>query len=170
MMGRETAGLFFSRTYDFLERYLPRQAGRSPETVRAYRDALTVFRRYARDVLGKGVGDLAFGDVDRDCVLGWLERMGEEGLSAATRNQRLAAIRSYLWYAADCDVRGALGLEDTTREGAAEGQGMPVRGGLAGNSGGAGRINPHGGARRGAHERAVRHRDPSLGAHGADCG
>ena len=104
MMGRETAGLFFSRTYDFLERYLPRQAGRSPETVRAYRDALTVFRRYARDVLGKGVGDLAFGDVDRDCVLGWLERMGEEGLSAATRNQRLAAIRSYLWYAADCDV------------------------------------------------------------------
>ena len=36
--------LFFSMTYDFLEAYLPRQVGRSPETVRSYRDALTVFR------------------------------------------------------------------------------------------------------------------------------
>ena len=39
--------LFFSRTYDYLANYLPRQVGKSPETVRAYRDALTVFRRYA---------------------------------------------------------------------------------------------------------------------------
>lgn len=96
--------LFFSRTYDYLANYLPRQVGKSPETVRAYRDALTVFRRYALESLGKGVGRLTFGDVDRDCVLGWLESMAGEGLSAATRNQRLSAIRSYLWYAADCDV------------------------------------------------------------------
>ena len=86
--------LFFSRTYDYLANYLPRQVGKSPETVRAYRDALTVFRRYALESLGKGVGRLTFGDVDRDFVLGWLESMAGEGLSAATRNQRLSAIRN----------------------------------------------------------------------------
>lgn len=95
---------FFSRTYEWLESYLPRQAGRSPETVRSYRDSLSVFRRYVRDELGRGISEFTFGECGRDCVLGFIEHMRAAGLSASTCNQRVAAIKSYLWYASDADV------------------------------------------------------------------
>lgn len=98
------APLFFSRTYDYLERYLPTQAGRSQRTVESYRDALTVFRRFVRDERGLTVADMEFGDCTRDLVLSFVEHLRAEGCSAGTCNQRLAAIRSYLWYAADRDV------------------------------------------------------------------
>ena len=105
-MGRASrdAPLFFSRTYDFLERYLPRQVGRSPHTVESYRDALTVFRRFVRDERGLSVADMEFGDCTRDLVLSFVEHLRSQGCSAGTCNQRLAAIRSYLWFAADRDV------------------------------------------------------------------
>lgn len=103
-MSRDAEPLFFSRTYDYLEVYLPRQVGRSPETVESYRDALTVFRRYCADVLGRGVRDLRFADVGRDCLLGFLGHMRGLGLSAGTCNQRLAAVRAYVRYAAEGDV------------------------------------------------------------------
>ena len=38
--------LFFSMTLEFLETYLPRQLGRSPETIKSHRNSLTIFRRY----------------------------------------------------------------------------------------------------------------------------
>ena len=43
--------LFFSKTLDFLDRYLPDQAMKSTNTIETYRDALTVFRRYVTDTL-----------------------------------------------------------------------------------------------------------------------
>ena len=43
--------LFFSRTFDFLDHYLPEQAMKSSNTIETYRDALTVFRRYITDIL-----------------------------------------------------------------------------------------------------------------------
>lgn len=96
--------LFFSRTYDFLERYLPLQVGRSRHTVESYRDALTVFRRFARDEACLSVADMRFGDCTRGLVLSFLEHLRAAGCSAGTCNQRLAALKSYLWYAADRDV------------------------------------------------------------------
>ena len=101
---RKGGPLFFSRTYDFLERYMPLQVGRSRHTVESYRDALTVFRRFVRDEAGMSVADMAFGDCTRDLVLTFLEHLRSSGCSAGTCNQRLAAIKSYLWYAADVDV------------------------------------------------------------------
>lgn len=95
---------FFAYTLDFLERYLPLQVCRSAHTVRSYRDALTLFRRYARDALGLGVRELAFADCTKDVVLGFLEHLVSNGARPTTRNQRLSAIKAYLWYAADRDV------------------------------------------------------------------
>lgn len=106
-MKRSSAGaapLFFSKTYDFLERYLPLQVGRSPHTVESYRDALTVFRRYVSAELGLSVSKMTFGDCTRDLVLSFVEALRDGGCSAGTCNQRLAAIKSYLWFAADADV------------------------------------------------------------------
>ena len=72
-MASRTRDLFFSRTYDWLESYLPRQAGRSDATVESYRDALTMFRRYVRDVLRDEVGQ-AFALVLEDAgVFKWDE-------------------------------------------------------------------------------------------------
>ena len=127
------SGLFFSKTYDFLERYLPLQLGRSRDTVESYRDALSVFRRFVRDERGMGLRDMRFGDCTRDLVLSFLEHLRARGCAAGTCNQRLAAIRSYLWYAADCDVavqsvaisvsripsvKGAQRIKETLSEGA----------------------------------------------------
>lgn len=96
--------LFFSLTYDFLERYLPKQIGRSSCTVESYRDALTIFRRFALQNRGLSVSRMTFGECTRDLVLSFVEHLRSSGCSAGTCNQRLAALKSYLWYAADCDV------------------------------------------------------------------
>lgn len=42
----KTEKLFFSKTLDFLDHYLPEQAQKSVNTVETYRDALTIFRRF----------------------------------------------------------------------------------------------------------------------------
>ena len=43
--------LFFSKTLDFLEHYLPEQSLKSRNTIETYRDALTVFRRYITNTM-----------------------------------------------------------------------------------------------------------------------
>ena len=96
--------LFFSMTYEFLELYLPKQCGRSPHTVEAYRDALSLFRRYIVDILGISIGKFTFGECTRECVLGFMNYLSELNSKASTRNQRLAALKSYLAFAADKDV------------------------------------------------------------------
>lgn len=96
--------LFFSKTSDFLDRYLKSQCSRSKHTVKGYRDALTVFRRYVTDVKGLSLKTFTFADCTRDFVLGFMEYMQAEGKAKSTCNQRLAAIKSYLGYVADGDI------------------------------------------------------------------
>ncbi len=96
--------LFFAITYEFLETFLPRQAGRSPCTVKSYREALTLFRRYVLEVLGMSIAEFTFAKCNRECLLGFMEYLSASGCAPSTRNQRLAALKSYLWFAADKDV------------------------------------------------------------------
>lgn len=95
--------LFFSKTRDFLDLYLAQQCSRSPYTIKAYRDALTVFRRY---VTARGISlkSFSFNDCSRDFMLGFMEYLQQEGYEKATCNQRLAAIKAYLWYVADGNI------------------------------------------------------------------
>ena len=60
--------LFFSRTRDFLDIYLSKQCSRSPYTVKTYRDALTVFRRYVTHQ-GISLKRFSFEDCTRDFML-----------------------------------------------------------------------------------------------------
>ncbi len=96
--------LFFSRTLDFLEHYLPEQALKRRNTIETYRDGLTVFRRYLTDELHLSIRSFAFDDCTHDLLLSYLEFLNKSGNAETTCNNRLAAIRSYLWYAADCDI------------------------------------------------------------------
>jgi integrase/recombinase XerD len=96
--------LFFSMTYEFLEVYLPKQCGRSPHTVESYRDALSLFRRYIIHTLGISIGAFTFAECTRECVFGFMYYLAELKSKPSTRNQRLAALKSYLMFAADKDV------------------------------------------------------------------
>ena len=96
--------LFFSMTLEFLDVWLPKQKGRSACTVKSYRDALTIFRRYLKNEQGISIGKFAFERCDYDFVLGFLDYLSKSGCSDSTRNQRLSAIKTYLWFAADKDV------------------------------------------------------------------
>ncbi len=95
--------LFFSKTRDFLEKYLEKQCSRSPHTIKGYRDALTIFRRFvtAQEL---SMIEFSFEDCTRNFVLSFLEYLQEEGYAKSTCNQRLAALKSYLWYVADGDI------------------------------------------------------------------
>ncbi len=96
--------LFFSMTYEFLQVYLPEQCGRSPHTVEAYRDALSLFRRYVANTLGISIGKFTFAECTRECVLGFMSYLSELKSKPSTRNQRLAALKSYLAFASDKDI------------------------------------------------------------------
>lgn len=96
--------LFFSRTRDFLDSYLEKQCSRSPNTIRGYRDALTVFRKYITDARGYSIRTFRFADCTRDLILGFLEYLQGRGYAPNSCNQRLAAIKAYLWYVADGDI------------------------------------------------------------------
>lgn len=104
MKAKKEAPLFFSMTYEFLEVYLPHQTGHSLCTVKSYRDALTLFRRYLLNIRGMSISKFTFGQCGRDCVLGFMDHLKSEGCAPSTRNQRLAAIKSYIWFASDKDI------------------------------------------------------------------
>ncbi len=96
--------LFFSKTLDFLERYLPEQSLKSRNTIETHRDALTVFRRYVTDTMNLSLRTFGFEECTHEFLLLYIEFLHKNGNSENTCNNRLAAIRVYLWYAADCDI------------------------------------------------------------------
>lgn len=104
MKKNEPSELFFSKTLNFLTNYLPTQLHKSQNTIRSYRDALTVFRRYITESLHSTIRVFRFRDCTYEILLGFLDYLRSKGNSEATCNYRLTAIRSYLWYAADLDI------------------------------------------------------------------
>lgn len=96
--------LFFSMTLQYLETYLPRQLGRSRETVRSYRDSLSLFRRYLYKEKGLTIPAFGFQDCTRELLLEYVAWMKSQGVSPATCNVRLSAIKNYVQYASECDV------------------------------------------------------------------
>lgn len=98
------AEAFFSCIRRFLEIYLPLQKGASPHTVRSYRIALRQLVDYMVDDAGIRADRIAFSAVTKEVVSGYLDSVERSGCSAATRNQRLAAIRSFLAYASAEDI------------------------------------------------------------------
>lgn len=103
-MKNSNSNLFFSMTYEFLDIYMVKQVGRSPDTIESYRDALTLFRRYVLGELNISMTKFTFSHCTRNLIFGFLKYLQVQGNKPGTRNQRLAALKSYLWFAADKDV------------------------------------------------------------------
>ena len=90
---------------DFFLGYLTAQKGVSPRTIEAYRDALRLLFAYAESDLKKLPTDLILEDLNAPFILRFLDSLEKtRGNSVRTRNARLAAIKSFLRYAASRDI------------------------------------------------------------------
>jgi site-specific recombinase XerD len=95
---------FDTLVQDFFCRRLMQQQGVSPRTVEAYRDTFRLLLAYLPRRLGKPVTALALADLDAPAVLAFLDHLEDErGNGPRTRNARLAAVRSFVQYAASRD-------------------------------------------------------------------
>ena len=96
--------LFFSMTLEYLETYMPKQLGRSPQTIKAHRDTLTVFRRFLLESKKTSIRHFHFQDCIPALIQDFILYLKSMGNSPATCNRRLCSLRSYIWFAADRDV------------------------------------------------------------------
>lgn len=92
---------FFKQVRGFLTVYLPKHKCCSPNTVKAYRDTLNLFRHFLLEKKGVTFTQIRFDLITHEVVyefLGWLQ--DTRGCHAATKNHRLAALKSFLNYCA----------------------------------------------------------------------
>jgi site-specific recombinase XerD len=86
----------FTYVQSYFTQYLPKQRGASVHTIRAYRDALTMLFKFVAQQRDKDIASLEIGDIDTDAVTRFLDHIeAQRSNSAATRNCRRAAIRSF---------------------------------------------------------------------------
>ncbi len=94
----DLAGRWLSK---FFTDHLTGERAASPKTISSYRDAMKLLLTWFRDAERIPPEKLHLADIDRPRVLrflDWLE--AERNCSAATRNQRLAVIKSFCRYTA----------------------------------------------------------------------
>ena len=95
--GGDLAGRWLSK---FLTDHLAGERDLSPQTIASYRDAIKLLLTWFRDV-DATPEKLRLSDLDRSRVLAFLDWLQtERGNSPATRNQRLAVIKSFARYTA----------------------------------------------------------------------
>jgi integrase/recombinase XerD len=96
---------FAGLLHDFFLRHLMVEKGASSRTVEAYRDAFRLLLSYAEKRLKKQPVEVELADLNPTLLLGFLDSLEKErGNSVRTRNARLAALKSFLRYAAARDV------------------------------------------------------------------
>jgi integrase/recombinase XerD len=96
---------FAALLHDFFLRHLMVEKGASARTVEAYRDAFRLLLSYIEKRLKKQPVALQLADLTPALLLGFLDSLEKErGNSVRTRNARLAALKSFLRYAAGRDV------------------------------------------------------------------
>ncbi len=80
----------------FFDQYLPHIKGCSPNTIKSYRDTMSIFLPFAAGHHGIKVNSLKFDHLTTDLILNFLNQL-ESGRSntAKTRNHRLAVIKSF---------------------------------------------------------------------------
>jgi site-specific recombinase XerD len=93
----------------FFQEYLAGQRGLSQNTILAYRDALKLFLTFLVSSSGKPAAQLRLEDLKADRVLAFLDEVEQKRKNCtATRNLRLAALRTFFQY---------MIAEDTIRSG-----------------------------------------------------
>jgi site-specific recombinase XerD len=84
---------------DFLTKYLVNERGASSNTILSYKDTFVLLITYAEQQKGIKVSKLSLSSITKEFVLSFLDWLqAERKCGTATRNQRLAAIHSFLDY------------------------------------------------------------------------
>ncbi len=90
---------FAKHLTDFLTHYLSRQKNVSKNTIYSYRDTFKLLLNYCKDIRGIAIENMSIETLSTELItdfLSWIEC--ERKCSVATRNQRLASIRSFFRY------------------------------------------------------------------------
>lgn len=96
----------------FFVEHLRKHRAVSPSTVAAYRDTFRLLLAFAEASIGKAPTRLTLSDLDAEMILGFLDHLERErGNAVRSRNARLAAIRSFLKYAAHQDLTALATIE-----------------------------------------------------------
>lgn len=92
----------------YFRNYLIQARGASLHTIRAYRDTLRLFFKYLADNSGRPVAELTLDDLHVDGVLAFLSHLeSARANSVASRNVRLAAVRSFFRHLVEHDLQRA---------------------------------------------------------------
>ena len=84
----------------FLNNYLPDEKGVSANTIKSYSYTFILLIKYMHENKNIPATKLSFTLLNKDLVVGFLDWLQKErGCCEATRNQRLAAISSFIRYA-----------------------------------------------------------------------
>ncbi len=92
--------LFFSMTWDYLNIFLPSQNQKSNKTVKAYCDALTIFRRYVSEECKLSIEEFEFEKLTYDFILDYRIFLENKGYKPKTVNHRISVIAAYIKYVA----------------------------------------------------------------------
>jgi len=96
---------FAALVQTYFAEHLTQQRALSPRTLSAYRDAFMLFLAFAQSRLGKSPTAMALADITPDLIVTFLDHLEHErNNSVRSRNARLAALRSFLKFAAHRDV------------------------------------------------------------------
>jgi integrase/recombinase XerD len=107
-MSRATAESLLDLTQRFFHQYLQGTRGASAHTLRAYRDALKMFFLFVAQQKRTRIAQLTLDDIQAEAILAFLQDIeSRRGNSAATRNCRLAALRSFAQHLLRHDVTRA---------------------------------------------------------------
>ena len=117
--------------HSFFEDYLPCQKGLQPTTIRSYRDAVVLYLHFAAQERRCKLTRLQPQDLACERVVRFLRHLEtQRGNTVATRNQRLAALRSLFDYAggahAGASGRGATPGRRADEEDAAPTHAIPA--------------------------------------------
>ncbi len=89
----------------YFAEYLVQQRALSTQTIAVYRDGFMLFLEFAESHLGKSPVTMALADITPDLIIAFLDHLERQRHnSVRSRNARLAALRSFLKFAAHRDV------------------------------------------------------------------
>ena len=104
-MNKQTSPTFASLVQEFFTDHMVQQRALSPCTVASYRDTFVLLLRFAETQLGKVPSGMKMTDMNAKFLASFLDHLeGDRHNSARSRNIRLAAVRSFLKFAARRDL------------------------------------------------------------------
>ncbi len=101
----KTPPSFSALVQTYFSEYLTEQRALSPQTIAAYRDTFVLFLEFTQSHLEKSPTAIILSDMTPDLILAFLNYLEQQRHNCVrSRNARLAALRSFLKFAAHRDV------------------------------------------------------------------